>query len=242
MQASEAAQRVQVQYADEICIREGNTAFYRLAHWPIWITVFYLAADPLTFQLFARGPDRRMAVWLALVCAATGIAGLRGRLPGVEPQPYIIRFTEDRPNPLYRRLCYTAAWSDLLSYAALNVVGVADALARGRWHLTQIYHYGWIPVALAVWLLGLAGKLPRTKPSTLGEGAERRIFYGAIWAVTWSQVLLLTLWLGLGRSRAATALKLFGFALCLGSLGYVAWRGRLPRTKKILMRTGSSAD
>jgi len=242
MPAGQASEKVQVQYADEIRIRERNTALYRLAHWPIWITVFFLAADPLTFQLFAHGPNRRMAIWLTLVCLATAIAGLRGRLPGVEPSPYIIRFTEDRPNPLYRRLCYTAAWSDLLSYAALNVVGVADALARGHWHLAQIYRYGWIPAAGAVWLLGFAGKLPRTKPSTLGEGAERRVFYGAIWAVTWSQVILLALWQGLGRSRVATAFKLAGFVLCLAALGYVAWRGRLPRTRKILTRVGSSGD
>ena len=38
-----------------------------------------------------------MALWLAAVLVATGIAGLRGSLPGVEPRPYIIRFTEDRP-------------------------------------------------------------------------------------------------------------------------------------------------
>ena len=48
----------------------------------------------------------------ALVLVGTGIAGLFGQLPGVEPRPYIIRFTEDRPNPLYRRICYTMAWSE----------------------------------------------------------------------------------------------------------------------------------
>ena len=53
--------------------------------------------------------------------SGTGIAGLRGRLPGVEPRPYIIRFTEDRPNPLYRRVCYTLAWSEVIAFALLNV-------------------------------------------------------------------------------------------------------------------------
>jgi hypothetical protein len=32
-------------------------------------------------------------------------------------EPYIIRFTEDRPNPLYRRVCYTFAWSEVITFA-----------------------------------------------------------------------------------------------------------------------------
>src|ERR1700730_15064676 len=90
--------------------RERNKATYRLAHWPIWIFVFFIAPGPLTFDLFERGFDARMALWLGAVLVGPGIAGLRGALPGVEPKPYIIRFTEDRPNPLYRRVCYTFAW------------------------------------------------------------------------------------------------------------------------------------
>jgi len=227
---------IAVQYADQIRIRERNTVFYRLCHWPIWITVFYLLPAPLTFQLFDKGFNRQMAQWLALVCAVTGLAGIFGKLPGVEPRPYIIRFTEARPNPLYRRICYTAAWSALVTYAALNIFGMADALIGGKWHLLQIYRYGWFLVSGAVWVAGLAGLLPRTRPSTIGEGAERRIFYGAIWAVTWSQILLLALWLGLSRSRAADGAKLVLFVLSLAALGYIAWRGRLPRTRRILPR------
>src|SRR5882724_1346352 len=101
---------VAVQYTDQIRIREFNTSLYRLCHWPIWITVFYLLPGPLTCRLFERGFDRQMAKWFGVVCFGTGIAGLYSRLPGVEPRPYIITFTEDLPNPVYRRLCYTAAW------------------------------------------------------------------------------------------------------------------------------------
>src|SRR6516164_7200844 len=39
-----------------------------------------------------------------------GGAGLYGKLPGVEPRPYILRFDEAKPNPVYRRVCYTSAW------------------------------------------------------------------------------------------------------------------------------------
>src|SRR6266478_3991685 len=109
-------------------IRHRNKLHYRVNHWPIWIFVFFIAPGPLTFDLFAHGFDRRMAAWLGLVLLATGVAALRGRLPGVEPRPYILRFTEDKPNPLYRRICYTFAWSAALSFALLNVLGLAVAV------------------------------------------------------------------------------------------------------------------
>ena len=237
---SESSQAVALQYADTIRIRERNTLLYRFCHWPIWITVFYLQAAPLTFHLFEKGFDRRMAIWLALVGLATGIAGLRAKLPGVEARPYIIRFTEDRPNPLYRKICYTGAWSALIMYAVLNIVGLADAIIGGKWHLLQIYTYGWIPLSASVWTLGLLGKLPRTKPSTLGEGAERRVFYGTIWAVTLSQITLWILWANLSRSRWADTSKLLVFVALLLALGFIAFRGRLPRTKRIVVRDEKS--
>src|SRR3970040_611274 len=88
-------------------IRHRNKLHYRFNHWPIWIFVFFIAPGPLTFDLFERGLDARLVTWLAVVLVGTGVAGLLGQLPGCEPRPYIIRFTEDRPNPLYRRRCYT---------------------------------------------------------------------------------------------------------------------------------------
>src|SRR3989475_5017929 len=142
-------------------MRERNKVHYRLAHWPIWIWVFFLAPGPLTFRLFAYGFDIRMAAWLGAVLIATGIAGLRGRLPGVEPRPYILRFTEDKPNPLYRRACYTFAWSAVAVFAVLNATGLAVAAASGKWYLKEIYVYGYFPLALCVWIAGALGRLPR---------------------------------------------------------------------------------
>ena len=78
---------------------------------------------------------------------------MRGRLPGVEPRPYIIRFTEDKPNPLYRRICYTFAWSALLTYALLNFAGLLGAVVTGKWQLRQIYEYAYFPLAVAIWML-----------------------------------------------------------------------------------------
>ena len=136
---------IPVEYASERKIRERNKLYYRFNHWPIWIFVFFIAPGPLTFDLFERGFDARMALWLATVLIGTGIAGLRGSLPGVEPKPYIIRFTEDRPNPLYRRVCYTFAWSEVITFAVLNIAGNIDALVTGHWHLKQIYAYCVLP-------------------------------------------------------------------------------------------------
>lgn len=237
---------IAVQYTDQIRIREFNTPVYRLSHWPIWITVFYLLPGPLTCRLFEKGFDRQMAKWLAMVCLGTGVAGLRNRLPGVEPKPYIMTFTEDLPNPLYRRLCYTAAWSDLVTFAVLNMIGIVDAIVRGKWRMRQIYFYGWIPVASVSWVLGFNGALPRTGRSTIGEWAERRVFYGAIWTVTCSQVMLGILWRGLlttrSRSRWANVFTLATFVGSLAGLAVIAWRGRLPRTRRIMGRAKEASS
>ena len=138
---------IPVEYASKRKIRERNKLYYRFNHWPIWIFVFFIAPGPLTFDLFEHGFDARMATWLGAVLVGTGIAGLRGRLPGVEPRPYIIRFTEDRPNPLYRRICYTFAWSEVITFAVLNVAGLAVAIATGQWYLKQMYESAYFPIA-----------------------------------------------------------------------------------------------
>ena len=176
-----------IELATDRRIRERNKINYRLAHWPIWIFVFFIAPGPLTFDLFAHGFDRRMALWLLAVLVGTGIAGLLGSLPGVEPRPYIIRFTEDRPNPLYRRVCYTLAWSEVIAFAVLNITGLVMAIVTGTWQLRQLYDVAYFPIVGTVWLLGAFGLLPRVKPSTQGEGHERRYFYGSVWAVAIAQ-------------------------------------------------------
>lgn len=223
-----------VEYASGRKIRERNKLHYRFSHWPIWIFVFFIAPGPLTFDLFERGFDARMALWLGAVVAGTGVAGLRGRLPGVEPKPYIIRFTEDRPNPLYRRVCYTFAWSEVVAFAVLNTLGLAIAVFTGGWYLKEIYRFGYFPVAGFVLLLGALGRLPRVKPSTRGEGHERRYFYGSVWAACCAQPVLWLLWKALPQTRSFDALKLAIFLGILAYVGTLAQRGRLPRTKPIV--------
>jgi len=229
------AEAVRIELASARKLRERNKIHYRFSHWPIWIFVFFLAPGPLTFSLFAYGFSKPMALWFAAVLVGTGIAGLRGRLPGVEPRPYIIRFTEDKPNPLYRRVCYTFAWSALITYAVLNAVGLVDAIVTGKWQLRQIYDYAYFPMAILILALGAFGLLPRVRPSTKGEGHERRYFYGSVWAVCFAQPVAGLLWIVLpAHSRVADSVKLTVFIAILVFTGLLARRGVLPRTRRIV--------
>jgi len=228
------APRLELRHHKPPHFRERNKTHYRLAHWPLWIFVFFIAPGPLTFDLIAHGFDARMAIWLAMVLAGTGLAGWFGKLPGVEPKPYILRFTEDKPNPLYRRVCYTMAWSNLIGFTTLNLAGLIHALATGTWRLRQIYDAAYFPLAGAVILCGFLGRLPRVKSSTKGEGTERRYFYGAVWAVGLAQPVLGLLWKVLPRTQAADAVKLAVFAGILAGMGWLANRGALPRTRAIV--------
>jgi hypothetical protein len=223
-----------VEYAQARKIRERNTRLYRLAHWPIWIWVFFLAPGPLVFTLFAHGFGHNNLVWLIAVLIGTGIAALRGGLPGAEPAPYILRFDEDKPNPLYRRVCYTFAWNAVLSFALLNLSGLVIAVATGVWYMQQIYHYAYAPLCALILLLGIAGILPRVRRSTKGEGTERRYFYGSVWAVTVAQILLALLWQVLPQTRSAALLKLAVYLGTLVMMGLAAHRGTLPRTRPIV--------
>ena len=223
-----------LEYAGERKIRERNTNLYRLAHWPIWIWVFFLAPGSLTFRLFDRGFHWFNWAWLAAVLVATGIAALNAQLPGCEHRPYILRFDEDRPNPLYRRVCYTFAWNAVLNYALLNMAALIYAAVTGVWKMKQIYLYAYSPLCAFILLLGMLGKLPRVGPSTKGEGWERRYFYGSVWAVTAAQSILLVLWKTLPLNSTGSLIKLVVFVGVLAVFGIAAARGVLPRTRPIV--------
>lgn len=226
------AERVELSTDRQIRLR--NKVSYRLAHWPIWIWVFFIFPGPVTADLFAQGVDPRMLTWLGVVLAATGLAGLFGRLPGVEPAPYIVRFSEDRPNPLYRRICYTFAWSDVVAFALLNAAACVDAIVNGVWRTRELYDTWYFPLAALMLVLGAMGWLPRVKASTKGEGHERRYFYGSVWAVCTAQPVLWLLWKVLPQSRGFDVLKLAVFLAILAYVGNLARRGLLPRTRPIL--------
>jgi hypothetical protein len=223
-----------IELAADRVFRARNKVSYRLNHWPIWIWVFLIAPGPVTFTLFSQGPNRFVMTWLAIVLVGTGIAGLYGKLPGVEPAPYILRFSEDRPNPLYRRICYTFAWSEVVSYAVLNSWGLIDAIIHGTWRMKHIYDIGYWPIAGTMLFLGAVGLLPRVRRSTKGEGLERRYFYGSVWAVCIAQPILWFLWGVLPLTRTFDIVKLLVFWGILAYVGNLSRRGLLPRTRPIL--------
>lgn len=235
-------ENIRVEYAGERKIRERNKLYYRFLHWPIWIFVFFIAPGPLTFDLFARGFDPRMAIWLGVVLLGTGIAGFFGQLPGVEPRPYIIRFTEDKPNPLYRRVCYTFAWAAAVTFATLNLAGLAYAVIAGKWQMRALYDAAYFPIAGTIWALGLLGVLPRVRRSTKGEGTERRYFYGTVWSVTTAQIAMLFLWKLLPRTHSTDIVKLCAFVGLLAFMGNRARLGLLPRTRPIVPGELAAAD
>ena len=234
--------KVKSEAVDPRRIRDRNTIIYRIAHWPIWIWVFFLAPGPLTFDLFAHGFGSSNLAWMILVLVGTGIAGLFGQLPGVEPRPYILRFTEDKPNPLYRKICYTFAWNAVISFALLNLAGLVAAVLTGQWLLKQIYLNAYFPLCLLILVLGAASILPRTRRSTKGEGIERRYFYGSVWTVTIAQTVLLVLWKQLPPTPASNAIKLVVYIAVLVLTGVAAALGHLPRTRPILPGELIAAD
>ena len=225
---------IPVELASERKIRYRNKLYYRFNHWPIWIFVFFIMPGPLTFDLFEGGFDQRMGVWMGVVLLSTGIAGARGHLPGCEPRPYIIRFTEDRPNPLYRRVCYTFAWSAVITFGLLNIAGLVVAIVTGVWSLRQMYEAAYFPLAIAIWILGALGQLPRVKASTKGEGHERRYFNGSVWAMCIAQPVLWFMWYAVPAGRLGDIFKLAVFVGILAFVGYLSFRGKLPRTRPIV--------
>ena len=187
------------------------------------------------FALCARISAGAISLWLAAVLIGTGIAGLRGQLPGAEPRPYILRFDEDKPNPalppglLHLRLERRAELR-----AAQPRRRWLIAAATGVWYMKQIYHYAYMPLCAFILLLGILGKLPRVESSTKSEGTERRYFYGSVWAVTAAQTLLLVLWKVLPLTRASSVEKLAAYVGVLLLMGWFAYRGWLPRTRPIV--------
>ena len=223
-----------VEYAVTRKVRERNTFTYRILHWPVWAWVFFLLPGPLIASLFHRGFDARIGAWLVAAVAGTGIAARFGKLPGTETRPYVMFFTEDKPNPAYRRFCYATAWGVIAAYPAVNISGLLVAILSGRWMMHQLYAWLFVPVLAVTWLLGALGTLPRTKPSVQFEGYERRVFYGAVWTVTIAQATLWGLWKALPRDPASDAVMLMVFAALMAGVGWLAWRGYLPRTRPIV--------
>ena len=92
-----------------------------------------------------RRKPKQPGVALAGDGGEPAVAGYFGQLPGVEPRPYILRFTEDKPNPLYRKICYTFAWNAVITFTLLNLAGLVIAAVTGKWVMKQIYLEAYFP-------------------------------------------------------------------------------------------------
>ncbi|MBI2820990.1 MAG: hypothetical protein HYX74_02080 [Acidobacteria bacterium] len=216
--------------------RNQNKVYYRILHVPIWIWVFFVLPGHLAHDLFAHGADRRHWIWLAIVSAVCAWRGWRGRLPGAELRPYITHFGEDKPNLPYRRVCYTAAWIDLLVPFVLNVAGLSIGAATGVWMLGQLYGRLYYPLALLVLGATLMDRTPRARRSTAGEGAEWAWFYVALWTIVPAEVAGWGMWrLGTRMGLQAvelTRLRLGTFFLVAAMFFLLGLREKLGRTRR----------
>lgn len=216
--------------------RERNKTYYRVLHLPIWIWVFFILPGHLTFALYAHGPDRRHAIWLAIVVAVCIWRGLAGRLPGVETKPYITHFGVHQPNLGYRVVCYTAAWIALLVPFTLNLVGMVIAASTGIWKIDQLYVWLYYPLAALVVLATAFDFTPRARRSTANEGAERGWFYVAAWTVLPAQLTGWAMWRMGSRLEFSheqlTLVRLGATVLVAAVLLTLGVMGKLPRTDR----------
>jgi hypothetical protein len=220
----------------KIVDREKNKRYYRVLHVPIWLWVFFVLPGNLTYDFYVHGPDKRHAVWLAIVFAVCVWRGLAGRLPGVEPQPYVTHYGADQPNLPYRVVCYTAAWIDLMVPFALNFIGIILAMTTGRWMLADLYRYLYYPLALVIVLLTAFNCTPRARRSTKNEGAEKAWFYVAIWTVVPTQVLAWAAWRLGGKMDLGplelNSLRFLVFIIAGSILFFMGLKGKLPRSER----------
>jgi hypothetical protein len=216
--------------------RERNKGYYRVLHLPIWIWVFFILPGNLTYALYLNGPDRRHGMWLVIVSAVCMWRGLAGRLPGVEPKPYIRHYGMTQRNLPYRIACYTAAWIDLLVPFVLNLIGLVIAVITHQWLLGVLYRYLYYPLALMIVIATLFDLTPRARRSTINEGAEKAWFYVAIWTVVPAQVAAWAAWRLGGQFDKLlfelNHLRLTAFLLVAATLFLLGLRGMLPRTKR----------
>jgi len=225
-----------------VVARERNKNYYRMLHLPIWLWVFFILPGHLTHDFYRHGPDRRHAWWFAAVAAVCLWRAFAGRLPGVEPRPYITHYGEDKPNLAYRVVCYTAAWIDLTVPFTLNLVGLAWGSVTGSWIVFDNYGLLYYVCAAGVVAATAADCTPRARRSTYSEGAERAWFYCAVWVVVPAQVALLAAWRLGGKLGLASIplgrLRLAVFLLVAGIFGRLALGGRLPRTERYHVEAG----
>jgi len=216
--------------------RTRNKGYYRVLHVPIWIWVFFTLPGALTSSLYAHGFRREHWIWLGIVAAVCIWRGAKGRLPGAEPRPYITHYGLEWPNLPYRVICYTAGWIAIVTPWTLNLLGMIYAAATGRWIIQSLYGAPYDLITLAVVLVAVFDRLPRTRRSIRGEGAERAWFYVGVWTAVISQAAGWAMWRLGGAMRltpdALIAARLAVFAAVSAIVLAAGLAGALPRTRR----------
>jgi hypothetical protein len=146
---------------------------------------------------------------------------------------------------MYRTVCYTAAWIDLLVPATLVSIGLVFATFTGQWRLEELFTWLYYPLAGLVVIGTLVDITPRARRSTLQEGAERAWFYVAIWTIVPAQVVAWGAW-RLGRFMSidphSLAYVRFGvFTIVTTAMLALGLKGALPRTARYDATKGSRA-
>ena len=226
--------------------RDRNKTYYRVLHIPIWIWAFWILPGHLTTDLYAYGPDRRHWIWLAVVTAVCMWRGFAGRLPGVEPQPYITHYGEDKPNLWYRVVCYTTAWIALLVPFTINLTSLVVKFLTDKWVIIGLYRNLYYVLAGAIVVATLLDFTPRARRSTRDEGAEKGWFYVAVWMVVPTQLASWAMW-RLGRYIDLSAasldhLRLATFIIVAGLFFTLRFLGKLPRTERYHVPKGVVSD
>ncbi len=220
----------------KIVERKRNKTYYRILHLPIWLWVFFILPGNLTYALYLHGPDRRHGIWLTIVFIVCVWRAILGRLPGVEPKPYVRYYGADQPNQPYRIVCYTAAWIDLLVPFTLNFIGLMLAVIAKQWLLADLYVHLYYPLAFAIVLGTWLDWTPRARRSTINEGAEKAWFYIGIWTVVPAQVAAWGAWrLGGGLGLSPYELDIFRlsvFILVTTMFFMLGLKAKLPRCER----------
>jgi hypothetical protein len=221
----------------KIVERKCNKVCYRILHVPLWIWVFWILPGQLTEELFSHGPDQRHWLWLSIVTLLCAWRGYVGNLPGCEPQPYVTHYGDNKPNLLYRVVCYTAAWVDLLVPFTINLIGLTIASFTGKWMIYSLYAQLYYVLVAAIVMATMLNWTPRAKRSVRGEGTEKAWFYAAVWVVVPTEIAAWAMWrfgrrfglsgASLDHARLETFLVVAAIFLTLGL------QGRLPRTARV---------
>ena len=192
-----------IELASDRLIRERNKVSYRIAHWPIWIWVFFIAPGPTDVR-----PVRARVRFADGVVAGGGARRHRHRRSVAASCRASSRApTSSASLRIVPIRCIAASatrsrGARSIAFAVLNIDrargGDCDRRVAACGRCTTPHTF---PSSSAIWLLGAFGQLPRVKRSTKDEGHERRYFYGSVWAVCIAQPILWLLWRVLPRSH-----------------------------------------